>query len=60
TFFFLHKHTKCSTIGHFFVTLAYQLASNFPNIKEDMNRAICNNPTVLDFSKSLHSQIIVL
>ncbi|KAG1791209.1 uncharacterized protein HD556DRAFT_1273223 [Suillus plorans] len=60
TFFFLRKHTKRSTTGHFFATLAYQLASNFPNVKEDVNRAIRDNPTVLDSSKSLCGQMMVL
>ncbi|KAG1895194.1 uncharacterized protein F5891DRAFT_960537 [Suillus fuscotomentosus] len=54
TFFFSHKHTKCSTTKYFFVTLAYQLMGNFPSIQKDMNRAIHNNPQVLDSSKSLH------
>ncbi|KAG2047403.1 hypothetical protein BDR06DRAFT_860956, partial [Suillus hirtellus] len=52
TFFFTHKHTKCSMTSHFFVTFAYQLASNFPSIKNNVNKAIRENPAVLDSSKS--------
>ncbi|KAG1811898.1 uncharacterized protein BJ212DRAFT_1277613, partial [Suillus subaureus] len=48
TFFFLCKHTKCCTAGYFFVTLVYQLATNFPSIQQGVNRAIRNNPTLLD------------
>jgi len=39
TFFFLRKHTKRSTTGYFFPTLAYQLASNFPSVREEVNTA---------------------
>ncbi|KAG1825446.1 uncharacterized protein BJ212DRAFT_1294883 [Suillus subaureus] len=60
TFFFSHKHTNCSMTGHFFATLAYQLATNFPSIQRDMNRAISENPAVLDSSKSLQDQMKVL
>ncbi|KAG1894354.1 uncharacterized protein F5891DRAFT_961643 [Suillus fuscotomentosus] len=60
TFFFERKHTKRSTTGHFFATLAYQLASNFPSVKNDVNKAICENPVVLDSSKSLCDQMMAL
>ncbi|KAG1818308.1 hypothetical protein EV424DRAFT_1620497 [Suillus variegatus] len=46
TFFFSHKHTQCSTAGHFFVTLAYQLGINFPDVKNKVSRAICKNHAV--------------
>ncbi|KIK32013.1 hypothetical protein CY34DRAFT_102381, partial [Suillus luteus UH-Slu-Lm8-n1] len=52
TFFFSRKHTKCSTTGHFFATLACQLASNFPSAKYHVNEAIRETPAVLDSSKS--------
>ncbi|KAG2740986.1 hypothetical protein P692DRAFT_201894793 [Suillus brevipes Sb2] len=60
TFFFSRKHTKRSTTGHFFATLAYQLASNFPSVKNDVNEAILENPAVLDSSKSLRDQMKAL
>ncbi|KAG2055769.1 hypothetical protein BDR06DRAFT_857359, partial [Suillus hirtellus] len=59
-FFFSCKHTKCSTTGHLFVTLAYQLASNFPSIKNDVNKAIHKTPAVLDSSESLCNQMMAL
>ncbi|KIK45834.1 hypothetical protein CY34DRAFT_77257, partial [Suillus luteus UH-Slu-Lm8-n1] len=48
TFFFSRKHTKRRTTGHFFVTLAYQLALNFPSVQSDVNSAILKNPALLD------------
>jgi hypothetical protein len=60
TFFFSRKHTKCSTTGHFFATLACQLASNFPSAKNHVNEAIRENPAVLDSSKSLRDQMKAL
>ncbi|KAG1908746.1 uncharacterized protein F5891DRAFT_974071 [Suillus fuscotomentosus] len=60
TFFFSRKHTKRSTTGHFFATLAYQLASNFPSVRNDVNRAVRENPAVLDSSKSLRDQMKAL
>ncbi|KAG2138559.1 hypothetical protein DEU56DRAFT_755847 [Suillus clintonianus] len=57
TFFFSRKHTKRRTSGHFFATLAYQLASNFPSIREEVNRAIIENPALLDPDKSLRDQM---
>ncbi|KAG2158649.1 uncharacterized protein EDB93DRAFT_557539 [Suillus bovinus] len=53
TFFFSRKHTKRRTTGYFFATLAYQLASNFPSIRGDVNKAIIENPALLDPDKSL-------
>ncbi|KAG1854680.1 hypothetical protein C8R48DRAFT_721064 [Suillus tomentosus] len=44
TFFFARKHTKRTTTGHFFATLAYQLVSNFPSVQKDVNKAIRENP----------------
>jgi hypothetical protein len=60
TFFFSRKHTKCSTTGYFFATLAYQLASNFASVREDMKRAIFENPALLDSEKSLREQMEAL
>ncbi|KAG2106135.1 uncharacterized protein F5147DRAFT_578976, partial [Suillus discolor] len=57
---FSHKHTKRSTTRCFFVTLAYQLMGNFPSIQKDVNRAICEDPVVLESSKSLHDQMKAL
>ncbi|KAG1816361.1 uncharacterized protein BJ212DRAFT_1299651 [Suillus subaureus] len=48
TFFFSCKHTKCCTSGYYLATLVYQLATNFPSIQKDVNRAICDNPALLD------------
>ncbi|KAG1809313.1 uncharacterized protein BJ212DRAFT_1220992, partial [Suillus subaureus] len=42
------KNTKCCMAGYFFVMLVYQLANNFPNIRNDVNRAIRENPALLD------------
>ncbi|KAG1904174.1 uncharacterized protein F5891DRAFT_945961 [Suillus fuscotomentosus] len=47
TFFFSCKHTKRSTTGYFFATLAHQLATNFPSIRKDVSRAICDNHALL-------------
>ncbi|KAG1776661.1 hypothetical protein EV702DRAFT_1006161 [Suillus placidus] len=47
TFFFSRKHTKRRTTGYFFATLAYQLGSNFPSIRSDVNKAIIENPALL-------------
>ncbi|KAG1744325.1 hypothetical protein EDD22DRAFT_739852, partial [Suillus occidentalis] len=55
TFFFSHKHMKRSTTSYLFATLTYQLVSNFPSTKNDVNEAILENPVVLDSSKSLHN-----
>ncbi|KAG1791647.1 uncharacterized protein BJ212DRAFT_1544527 [Suillus subaureus] len=60
TFFFLHKHMKCCTTGYFFVMLAYRLACNFSSIWGDVNRAIIENPTLLDPDKSLWDQMEAL
>ncbi|KAG1908580.1 uncharacterized protein F5891DRAFT_1168697, partial [Suillus fuscotomentosus] len=60
TFFFSRKHTERTTTGHFFATLAYQLANNFPSVKNDVNKAIYENPAVLDSSKSLRDQMMAL
>ncbi|KAG2121745.1 hypothetical protein DEU56DRAFT_864889, partial [Suillus clintonianus] len=60
TFFFSRKHTKRRTTGYFFASLAYQLASNFPSIREDVNRAILENPALLDPDKSLQDQMEAL
>ncbi|KAG2138348.1 hypothetical protein DEU56DRAFT_945383 [Suillus clintonianus] len=57
TFFFSHKHTERCTTAYFFATLAYQLACNFPSIREDLNRAIRENPALLDPNKSLRDQM---
>ncbi|KAG1775231.1 hypothetical protein EV702DRAFT_1047091 [Suillus placidus] len=57
TFFFSRQHTNCSMTGYFFATLAYQLACNFPNVQEDLKKAIRENPALLDPKKSLHDQM---
>ncbi|KAG1835689.1 hypothetical protein EV424DRAFT_1551697 [Suillus variegatus] len=57
TFFFSRKHTKRRTTGYFFMTLAYQLAQNFPSVQTDVNRAILKDPTLLDPDKSLREQM---
>ncbi|KAG1825460.1 uncharacterized protein BJ212DRAFT_1259970, partial [Suillus subaureus] len=59
-FFFLHKHMNCSTTGHFFAALAYQLATNFPSIQKDVNRAIHKNPVILNPNNSLRNQMKML
>ncbi|OAX30980.1 hypothetical protein K503DRAFT_671753, partial [Rhizopogon vinicolor AM-OR11-026] len=60
SFFFSRKHTKHCTTGYFFATLAYQLAINFPSVREDVNRAIHDNPALLDPDKSLRDQMDAL
>jgi hypothetical protein len=60
TFFFSRKHTKRCTAGYFFVTLVYQLASNFPSIWKDVNRAIRDNPALLDPDTPLCDQMEAL
>ncbi|KAG1774635.1 hypothetical protein EV702DRAFT_521224 [Suillus placidus] len=60
TFFFSRKHTKRRTTGYFFATLAYQLAINFPSVRGDVNRAIIENPALLDPDKSLRDQMEAL
>jgi hypothetical protein len=57
TFFFSRKHTKRCMTGYFFATLVYQLASNFPSIREDVSRVIRENPALLDPDKSLREQM---
>ncbi|KAG2046925.1 hypothetical protein BDR06DRAFT_864534, partial [Suillus hirtellus] len=57
TFFFSRKHTERCTTGYFFATLAYQLACNFPSVREDLNRIIRENPALLDANKSLRDQM---
>ncbi|KAG2147497.1 hypothetical protein DEU56DRAFT_125898 [Suillus clintonianus] len=60
TFFFSRKHTKRCTTGYFFATLVYQLASNFPSVRTDVNQAIRENPALLDPDKSLRDQMEAL
>ncbi|KAG1777056.1 hypothetical protein EV702DRAFT_927392, partial [Suillus placidus] len=60
TFFFSRKHTKRCTAGYFFATLVYQLASNFPSIRKDVNRTIRDNPALLDPDKPLCDQMEAL
>ncbi|KAG2124244.1 hypothetical protein DEU56DRAFT_705388, partial [Suillus clintonianus] len=57
TFFFSRKHTKRCTTGYFFATLAYQLASNFPSVREEVNSAIRENPALLDPDKAVVDQM---
>jgi len=60
SFFFSRKHTKRCTAGYFFATLVCQLANNFPSVREDVNRAIRDNPALLDPDKSLRDQMEAL
>ncbi|KAG1771772.1 hypothetical protein EDD22DRAFT_966014 [Suillus occidentalis] len=60
TFFFSRKHTKRCTTGYFFVTLVYQLATNFPSIRKDVNRTIHDNPALLDPDTPLCDQMEAL
>ncbi|KAG2107927.1 uncharacterized protein F5147DRAFT_612902 [Suillus discolor] len=60
TFFFSRKYTKRCTAGHFFATLAYQLATNFPSIRMDVSRAIRNNPALLNPDTPLRDQMEAL
>jgi len=60
SFFFSRKHTKRCRTGYFFATLVCQLAGNFPSIREDVNRAIRENPALLDPDKSLRDQMEAL
>ncbi|KAG1781819.1 hypothetical protein EV702DRAFT_487655 [Suillus placidus] len=57
TFFFSRKHTKRRTTGYFFAMLTYQLASNFPSVRTHVNRAILENPALLDPDKSVRDQM---
>ncbi|KAG1783154.1 hypothetical protein EV702DRAFT_959733, partial [Suillus placidus] len=57
TFFFSHKHTKQRTTSYFFATLAYQPATNFPSVRTHVNRAILDNPALLDPDKSVRDQM---
>ncbi|KAG1809418.1 uncharacterized protein BJ212DRAFT_1279486 [Suillus subaureus] len=57
TFFSLRKHAKHCTAGFFFAMLVYQLATNFPSIRQDVNRTICNNPALLDPDTPLCDQM---
>ncbi|KAG1817515.1 uncharacterized protein BJ212DRAFT_1269996, partial [Suillus subaureus] len=60
SFVFSRKHTKRSTTGYFFATLAYQLVSAHPVIRNDMARCIRDNPALLDPDKSLRDQMEAL
>lgn len=60
SFFFSRTHTKRCTTEYFFATLVYQLARNFPSIREDVIRAIREDPAVLDPDTSLHDQMETL
>ncbi|KAG1807685.1 uncharacterized protein BJ212DRAFT_1281760, partial [Suillus subaureus] len=60
TFFFSCDKTERHTTGYFFATLVYQLATNFPSIQSDVNRAICSNPTLLDADMPLSDQMEAL
>ncbi|KAG1739591.1 hypothetical protein EDB19DRAFT_1608555, partial [Suillus lakei] len=57
---FTRKHTKRCTAGYFFATLVYQLACNFPSIRKDVNRAIRDNPALLDPDTPLCDQMEAL
>ena len=60
SFFFSREHTKRCTTGYFFPTLAYQLASNFPSVKKELECTIHENPALLDPDKSLREQMRAL
>lgn len=60
SFFFSREHTKRCTTGYFFATLVYQLAINFPSVREDVNSAIGEDPGLLDPDKSLREQMEAL
>jgi hypothetical protein len=60
TFFFSRKYSKRCTAGYFFATLAYQLACNFPSIRDEVKKAISDNPALLDPDKSLPDQMEAL
>ncbi|KAG1768052.1 hypothetical protein EV702DRAFT_1035812 [Suillus placidus] len=60
TFFFSRKYTKRRTTGYFFVTLAYQLAINFPSVKTHVDKAIRDNPALLHPDKALRDQMEAL
>ncbi|OAX37034.1 hypothetical protein K503DRAFT_666345, partial [Rhizopogon vinicolor AM-OR11-026] len=60
TFFFSRKHANRCTTGNLFATLVYQLASNFPSIKDDVTRVVCENPAILDPDTSLEDQMEAL
>ncbi|OAX32585.1 hypothetical protein K503DRAFT_701810, partial [Rhizopogon vinicolor AM-OR11-026] len=58
--FFSREHTQRCTTDHFFATLAYQLAVNFPSIQEEVEIVIHRNPSLLHPDKSLHDQMKAL
>jgi hypothetical protein len=59
--FFSHASTQhAALLAIYLVTLAYQLATNFPSIQGDMNRAIIENLALLDPDKSLQDQMKTL
>ncbi|KAG1817504.1 uncharacterized protein BJ212DRAFT_1299062 [Suillus subaureus] len=62
SFVFSRKHTKRSTTGYFFATLAYQLASisSYSGFKELATGSILENPALLDPDKSLRDQMEAL
>ncbi|KAG1808382.1 uncharacterized protein BJ212DRAFT_1530538 [Suillus subaureus] len=60
TFFFSCKHMQHCTTGYFFAMLVYQLATNFPNIWNDVNRTIHDNPALLDPDTPLCDQMEAL
>jgi deoxyadenosine/deoxycytidine kinase len=46
TFFFSRNYANRRMTGYFFATLAYQLASNFPSIRNDVSTVIRENPSL--------------
>ncbi|OAX36410.1 hypothetical protein K503DRAFT_301447 [Rhizopogon vinicolor AM-OR11-026] len=60
TFFFSRKYANRCTTGKLFATLVYQLASNFPSIKDEVTKAIRENPAILDLDTSLEDQMEAL
>ncbi|OAX38829.1 hypothetical protein K503DRAFT_676370, partial [Rhizopogon vinicolor AM-OR11-026] len=60
TFFFSRKYANRCMTGNLFATLVYQLACNFPSIKDNVTRAIRENPAILDLDTSLEDQMETL
>jgi len=60
TFFFSRGNANRSTTKYFFATLAYQLATNFPSIKDKLMEVIGKNPALLHPQKSPREQMEAL
>jgi hypothetical protein len=60
TFFFSRNYTDRCTTQFFFATLAHQLATNFPSVKNGLIAALCEDHTLLDPRKPLRKQMEAL